>query len=313
MKSIITIAAIALLQLSATAQPVLNQANVAQNFNAEFYYRDATGFSPGGAGPNQTWDFSNLGDLMFLGTDTAIPVAGSAYASMFPTANYLYKFEGIFGDADNYFYHNLTADKFEILSLGYNGETGDVFTPNPKTYVTFPYTYNTVFTDTFQTTEDATATTYTATYDAYGTLIMPFGTFTNVIRQKVVTNGETDYNYFNVSPFYPILQTVLSENVLGIIQDNTILGVGGHTANDGIAVFPVPARDVVTIQFPDNISEAAINLSDITGKTILSQKEANVNNNSITFDIQSLTSGIYFLTVVCDNTSEPYTKKIIKQ
>lgn len=313
MKSIITIAAIALLQLSAIAQPVLNSSNVAQNFNAEFYYKEATGFSPGGAGPNQTWDYSNLGELMFLGTDTAIPVAGSAFAAMFPTANYLYKFEGIFGDADNYFYHNLTATKFEILSLGYNGETGDVFTPNPKTYVTFPYTYNTVFTDTYQMTTETSPTSFTATYDGYGTLIMPFGTFTNVIRQKVVTNGQTDYNYFNVSPFYPILQTVLAENAFGIIQDNTVLGVGDHSAENEISIYPNPAHDVVTIRLPENSSGVAISLTDLTGKTILSHKEINPIENSIIFDIQSLTVGIYFLTVIDGNSSASYTKKIIKQ
>ncbi|HEX9979414.1 MAG TPA: T9SS type A sorting domain-containing protein [Flavobacterium sp.] len=306
-------ACITLLQFSAIAQPVANSSNVAANFHAEFYYTEATGFSPGSAGANQTWDYSDL-EIIFLGTDNAIPVAGSPYAAQFPTANYLYKFHGIFGDSDSYFYHNLLPNKFEILSLGYDGENGDVFTPNPKTYVTFPYTYNTVFTDTYQTTAETSPTSFTATYDAYGTLIMPFGTFTNVIRQKVVSNGQTNYNWFNVSPFYPILQTVLEENTLGIVKDLTILGVDDNIAALKFSAYPNPVNDVVTINCPaDFTGSVRVDLSDITGKTVITRAEMPAAGNSFSVDMQDCSAGIYFLKLTDVSTNSVSVQKLVKK
>src|SRR6476660_3675996 len=143
MKSIITLASVAMLSSYASAQPVINANNIAQNFNADFYYLEApANFSVGGAGANQIWDFSTLGSGMLLGTDTAVPVEGSQYAAMFPQANYLYTMDSAFSDGDMYFYHNLTSSKFEIYSLGYGGEVGENYQQNPRTYLTFPYSYN---------------------------------------------------------------------------------------------------------------------------------------------------------------------------
>ena len=307
MKSISTLAAVVLLHFSSIAQPVITQSGIANNFNADFYYADATGFAPGSAGANQIWDYSSL-ESMYIGTDTAIPVAGSAYAAEFPTANYLYKFNGPFTGGDLYFYHNLTPTKFEILSLGYDSDTGDNFSPNPKTYVTFPYTFGTVFTDSYQSTTETSATTFTATYDAYGTLIMPFDTFTNVVRQKVVINGQTDYNWFNVSPFYPILQTVFAENTLGIIQDHTNLAVDEYANSARFTVYPNPVHDQLNIR-RSGAGNMEIAVSDISGKTVLKQFVG--NGSQVSVDLTSLTAGIYFISAKDSKGTE--MRKIIKQ
>ncbi|RZJ36118.1 MAG: T9SS type A sorting domain-containing protein [Flavobacterium sp.] len=307
MKSISTLAAVILLHFSSNAQPVITQSGVANNFNADFYYADATGFSPGSAGANQTWDYSDL-ETMYIGTDTAIPVSGSPYAATFPTANYLYKFNGPFTGGDLYFYNNVTSEKFEILSLGYDSETGDNYAPNGKTYVTFPYTFGTIFTDSFQSTTETSSTTFTATYDAYGTLIMPFGTFTNVVRQKVVSNGQTDYNWFNVSPFYPILQTVLAENTLGIIQDHTNLAVDDFADSAKFTVYPNPVHDQLNIRRSGS-GNMEIVVSDVSGKIVLKQFVG--NGEQISVDLTTLTAGIYFLSAKDSKGTE--TRKIVKQ
>ena len=312
MKSNFIYATAMLLQCSLWSQPVVNSSNVASNFQADFYYSLATEFFPGPAGANQTWDFSHI-DGDFLGSDTALPVAGSPFAANFPTANYLYKFSGPLTEGDLYFYHNLTAEKFEIITLGYNGSTGDNFSPNPKTYVTFPYVYNTVFTDTFQSTTDSGPTTFTATYDGYGTLIMSFGTFTNVVRQKVVSNGVTNYNWFNVSPFYPILQTVFEENMLGIVQDQTQLDITDNETAGSAAVYPNPVRDVVHINLASQISgPVTISVYNLAGQMVYNQK-SDLDESHVSADIQHLSPGLYFVEISTLESSPPFISKIVKE
>src|SRR5690606_5871590 len=169
LRTIIPLASASMLSFGVSPQPVIRSNNVSQNFNAELYYAEVpSGFSVGQAGANRVWNFSTL-DGMLLGTQAAVPVAGSPFASSFPQANYCYTMNSIFSEETSYFYHRLTATAFEIYSLGFGGEVGEDFQLNPRTYVTFPYTFNTVFTDTYQRSEDPLPVTVTATYDAYGT------------------------------------------------------------------------------------------------------------------------------------------------
>ncbi len=312
MKKWILPALITLAQTSLWAQPVATSANVAvSNFNAEFYYSPAANFTPGPAGANQTWDFSNSFEMTLAGTDEAIPVAGSPFASSFPTANYLYKFSGMFG-GDRYYYHNLTASKLEILSLGWNGVNGDNYTANPRTFAVFPYTYGTEYTDTYRSSADNIDVTNVVTYDAYGTLIMPFGTFHNVIRQKVVENGHINYNWFNVQPFYPILQTVLEENSLGIVK-NLTLGTDQFAAGKMFAVYPNPTKDELNIEAIGTItSPVEIEIYDLLGKRIF-RKEESLNNDLVQVNLASYDAGIYLLKMTDTQTGASHTQKIVKK
>lgn len=313
MKSIFTLASVALMQLSSFAQPVITAANVSPNFDAEFYYSEIpAGFSVGGAGANQTWNFSSIGDGVLLGTQTAIDVSSSPFASEFPQANYCYNMISEFSPEVMYFYHSLTPSIFEIYSLGFNGEVGEDFRPNPRTYVTFPYTFGTVFTDTFERTEDAAPKTQTVTYDAYGTLIMPFGTFNNVVRQKVVIDGVTDYAWFNVNPFYPIMQTSLADGILGYIRDNTILGIGDNQRVEKLVTYPNPAAGEINIKMPEGLSgEVSISIADMTGKTVLvSQIDSVLEDHTI--GLSSLQSGVYLITMTT-GSGEKYCGRIIKK
>jgi hypothetical protein len=309
MKKIITLASVAMLNVYAFAQPVVNSNDVAPNFNADFYFLEMpAGFSAGSAGSNQTWNFSTIGSGTFLGTDTAIPVAGSPYASQFPQANYLYAMNSAFSNADMYFYHTLTPAKFEIYSLGYGGDVGENYQQNPRTYVVFPYTYNTVFTDDFKENSSPTTSTVTATYDAYGTLIMPFGTFNNVVRQKQVIDGVTNYSWFNVSPFYPILQTAFEDGILGYIVNNTALGIGDHTQMQSLVTFPNPAASVLNIKIPDGFNgPASLTISDLSGKTLI-KSTFDAANQAV--NVEQLSQGVYIIKL-SGETGE-YVGKIVK-
>jgi hypothetical protein len=306
-----TLALTALATFSAMAQPVANASNVAPNFTGEFYFAPATNFSPGAAGANQTWNYASL-QLTLAGTDTAIPVVGSPFAATFPGANYCYKFSGPFLGADRYYYHNLTSTKFEIVSMAYNASSGDNYMPNPRTFAVFPYTYNTVYTDTYKSTTDAIGTSFTATYDAYGTLVLPTGTYNNVIRQKIVKNGQTDYVWFNVSPFYPLLQTVLAENSLGIVKSTMVLGVHENDFEHSFSVSPNPSEGIFQLTTTEAIHVGEINIYDMLGNRVKSLAAAQ-NSNTISIDLQDCTTGIYFIAISDKNSGLIYREKIIKK
>lgn len=308
-KMSLSLAVIALAQVS-MAQPVATSANVT-DFIGEFYFSEATNFTPGPAGANQTWDFSNL-NLTLAGTDTPQVAANTPFAAQFPTANNCYKFSGIFPQ-DRYYYQLVTPSKYEILGLAITATTGENYTPNPRTFVTFPYTYNTVFTDTYKTVADPTEVTFTATYDAYGTLVLPFGTYPNVIRQKVVKNGQTNYNWFNVSPFYPILQTVLEQNSLGIVK-NLTLGTSDNEFGKLFAVYPNPTHGAINIEASQNINNPIeIEVFDLLGKRLLYRKENEFDNDLAQLNIEAFDAGIYLLKITDSTTKSNHIQRVIKK
>jgi len=311
-KLALTLASIALAQFSNWAQPVVTSANVDFNFTGEFYFAEATNFTPGPAGANQTWNFSNL-QLTLAGTDTSVPVANSPFAGQFPTANYCYKFSGMF-PPDRYYYNLVTSSKYELLSLATTATTGVNYTPNPRTFVTFPYTLNTVYNDTYRTTADPTDISVVVTYDAYGTLVLPTGTYPNVIRQKTVKNGTTtNYIWFNVQPFYPLLQTVLEENSLGIVK-GTNLGIDENELGKKFAVYPNPTRDEINIEAIGQMENAVgIEMFDLLGKRLLNQKADTRNNDQVQLSLAAFNAGIYLLKITDQATNASHIQRIIKK
>jgi len=73
----------------------------------------------------------------------------------------------------------------------------------------------------------------------------------------------------------------------------------------GFRVFPVPASNRISIQFPENIPETRVRISDINGQLIWVRK---VHSNPVTFPID-FPDGIYLLEIV--QGSSKFTRKII--
>ncbi len=304
-------ALIALTQLNVWAQPVATSANVT-DFTGEFYFAPADNFTPGPAGANQTWDFSNL-QLMFVGTDTPMEISQTPFAAQFPTANNCYKFSSMF-PPDRYYYQKISPDKYEIIGLAITATSGDNYTPNPRTFATFPYTFGTVFNDTYRTVEETADTSVQITYDAYGTLILPTGTYQNVIRQKVVKNGtSTDYVWFNVQPFYPLVQTVLEENSLGIVKAIN-LGTEERDLGKKFAVYPNPTQDVLRIEPVGAMhSDAEIELFDLLGKRLIHAQTATSGNDATELNLAALNAGIYILKMTDKATKSVHNQRVVKK
>lgn len=286
------------------AQPIATAANVPNTNESELYMTELPeNFSPGASGANQIWDFSSL-DIAPVGANTIVPVASTPYANAFANSNHCVHYSGPFGDS--YHFYNLAQAKFEKTGTVFVGVFMEQF-QNPRTYVTFPFTYGGSFVDTFQVDNDPEIGTVTATYDAYGTLILPYGTYNNVIRQKLVVNGQTDYIWYNSDPFIALVETSLADQSAGLTK-LSLLATPEFLSDDTIVVFPNPVDGDFTVQLT-HTTKADVSIYDASGRCVFSR---NTTDEFNTFNATTFATGIYILKVT-DANGGSFTKKIVKK
>jgi hypothetical protein len=82
------------------------------------------------------------------------------------------------------------------------------------------------------------------------------------------------------------------------VLDSATMQVHELTTPGSIAVYPNPGNSIITVSSGNNFNNAVFNLKNVTGQTILSQK--NVNGTTFTFDISHQVKGIYFIEILND-------------
>lgn len=200
-KSTLPFAAICLFSGSMAAQPTL-QMNVLPNIGdvVTFHEADTNNISQGNAGANQTWNFSGLQPL------SGVPAveyyyllpANTPYAASFPTANYAVKI-----DADTAVYGYAKREANQYSFLGIKNQYIEQQYPNPDIQLKTPLAFNGNFQDDFTNYSDAgTGIVFfgkgsrKVTYDAYGTLTTPAGTFQNAMRIKSISTQTDSASFF---------------------------------------------------------------------------------------------------------------------
>ncbi len=179
--------------LSLFAQPTL-QNNVFPDIGDVITFNTADtllNIEEGGAGANQTWNFSTLQPQAGLEVTQQVFISpvGTPYAANFPTANIVAK---IGEDTAVYSYFRKEANQFSILgggSVDFLQEYTD-----PDVFLKTPLAFNGSYTEEYAYQLAAigfqSVGSRTVTYDGYGTLITPLGTFANAIRLKLVSTQE---------------------------------------------------------------------------------------------------------------------------
>lgn len=174
------------------------------------------GFDPAGTGPvtNKTWDFAMLFPDGNPFTISYVNIAGQPFANNYPNANIAEITEGNSG----YFAFEMTESKWNRWGFYSPGDNIWGIYNNGATYYDFPITagqnrsfsYSGSFSP-WNVGEDSVKITngsISIQADAQGTLILPTGTFTNVLRLHIV---ET----FRIKTY--MMGMVVMDNV---IQDN---------------------------------------------------------------------------------------------
>lgn len=293
------------------AQPVLNSTDFSTYYNSDSYYKnDVEGLSAGDAGANQIWDFSGITNLTSDGQLGSVPISSCPLASSFPASNIAFK-SNSFGNPDYYSFCRLSPTTFETMG-GYLVDTKTYFETDHQTIFTFPYTYNTVINDTYQN-EGESIQAFTSVYDGYGTLKTPYGTYFNVLRQKIIYGitpnfTQTSYMYFVANPFTIILQLGFSDgyNYVSINTNFTNLSVIKNNKENFVTVYPNPTSSILNFQFPDSLIIDKVIVIDASGKTVLQQDQKITHLNT-----ESLAKGVYIIKVF--SGKESYETKFLKE
>ncbi|MFA6058156.1 MAG: hypothetical protein WC756_08145 [Taibaiella sp.] len=190
-RQLLSIAAL-LSAASAIAQPTIqaNQFNYTSLSAFEYKYASSQQTAiaqPGASGANVSWDFSNIVAQSTINYATAA-CPGDADCGLFAGANQVVKLNNVGGAK---VYYNKTQNMMEQVGEKGMGADGDAVFSNPMKVMQFPVSFGQTFSDSYSygTSSGTRSGTLTSTIDAYGTLKTPAGTYTNVLRQKIVENS----------------------------------------------------------------------------------------------------------------------------
>ncbi len=264
---------------------------------------------PGAGGTGITWDFSGI-SATTVATVTVIDPATSPYISTFPTADYCLKLAPSVGSA-LYDYNRSSATKNESLASSYAPGSGNDYTPNPETEIPFPFAYGNSVTDTFQKT-GGSANTVIITYDGFGTLKTPFGTYNNVVRMKHDYGGtDVDYKWWTTSPLFIMAVYSGSSGSYTFLGGTTTDVKPVTAAEGGTSIYPNPVQGdaVLTFNTSVGINSASLFLSDVTGKLM---KTVPVTSRETNFTTIGMAPGIYFYRLVNDGANVAYGKVVIR-
>lgn len=96
-------------------------------------------------------------------------------------------------------------------------------------------------------------------------------------------------------------------------QNSNNLSVSEIAENVSFSIHPIPARDFITLRFPEHYSNIEIKITDLTGREVLSEKISLDSKNQYTLHLKStrLGRGMYLIAVKTNPDKNTVVKKII--
>ncbi len=246
------------------AQPTL-QMNVLPNIGdvVTLYECDTANVNPGNAGSNLTWDFSGLQPI--AGT-TGIPYhylapSSTPYAALFPAANFAVRIDA---DTVSYGYSKVETNQYSLI--GFKNAVIEQKYLNPDIQFKAPLSLNGNFFDDYTNYTDAsTGIIFYAkgsrkvTYDAYGTLVTPAGTFQNAMRLKSVSTETDSASYFGNQIINHVELTTydwLAANQPGVLVSVYYTHIVTETIIPGFDTLVTDGGTVKSVNYIDNLVTA---------------------------------------------------------
>jgi hypothetical protein len=297
MKPVIT-SLLTAITLSATAQPVLQYGNldlIGKTFPVHVM-TDAGTADPTTDGANITWNFSSITLQMNAGTASFVDPASTPFASSYPTSNLAQVVSTPLGTSYTYFL--LTASSLDMLAEDVGGTSPETYT-DPKTPLQFPLAYQDSFVDNY--TSDGSSSTVTRVYSAYGTVILPTGTYTDVVK---VTSSSGNIDFYHSNPLEP-LGHVDSDGMV-IVYGDAMMGVADLGHVPVLSAMPNPATDNVLVT--GLARNAQWQLVDLQGRVLMN---GTANAAPLQLNLGTLAEGPYALVVLDDNARRSI--RVVKQ
>lgn len=321
---------------------VYSQPTITYNGNApvigDVYYYSNTDdvLDPGPAGPNQTWDFSNI-NVTSTNQATIMDPAGTPFNSDFPGCNQTFHFN----ETTTYIYYDLTQSEMIHYGEGFdNNPPQIIYFSDPRKEIEYPFSFNNSFTDTYYTAyEYEGMTTHRSgtavvTADAWGSLTTPVNNYGSVLRTQgiysqvdsvwmdgvfmyVTATLYTHYSWHTASSHTPVMVISIVETNFGTTYTSHYTTSSQHVINpqagiSNLEVYPNPVDGEIYISLvPFEVEYARISVVDLTGKELMYHEEQFFTNNecSIRLDLINLSPGVYFMKI--DDGIKPVTRKII--
>lgn len=317
----------------ASGQPVIS--NVVPNFGDQFVLNQVDfAPSPGEAGANITWDFSNetiTEYSMNYIIKTPNEVDGG---DDFPDATMVWEVDMGFAMLHSFMsFDNNTFTDYGTISAGPGMAMGVAYS-DPIEHFTYPLAYQDSGSDDYigsgfgVTDDNDIEGTQSYIVDGYGTLITPFETYENVLRVSTtaietiavlgsaVVIDRTVTSWY--SPDYPVPVMVIgidessspgmpletSETMTALASyTSTSTGLNERDNPNTFSLYPNPTTDQITIKTDGLNANSTLNIYSANGKLV---KEVSLNGNE-NVDVSALSPGIYIAVLRMDG--QRYTQK----
>jgi hypothetical protein len=302
---------------------------------------------PGNSGADQIWDFSKIsstGEMMI----STIPASASGREKS--TAD----FNLILNERGSDYFFRLSADYF--MEVGAVTKDYTLNFSDPIIKMIYPFAYGNHFADNFSGLAEAPTGqkvdfngVYSVSADAYGTLVLPDRTYTDVLRVRTESNGleinqcnsveakAVRYLWYAPGYRYPVLNVSVSERRISggepAITKSAMLWAGSRESGDtpagnekprGIAsndevtvvVYPNPFTDKLNYHyFLRKSVPASITISDVTGRnTTVVMKQVmqseGLYSGAVDANDFDMNPGVYYIRFVFDG--QVVVKKVVK-
>ena len=319
MKKIYFLSLLALASLQLHAQPAFTtQQYPAAGAKDTFLTSTFPGFYATGieqhTGNNYTWDFTSGFTYLPSGSVYLYDVPNPAQYLVFPTGADLRETSPTLS-VDNLY--NMTNDTLYMRRNGTSTTTGTILLPKLR-WLSFPMSMNDSFyvsqveyLDSAQTMAGFKRSHYYI-YDGYGTVNLPWGSYPNTYRVRMVTRDSSylaanyvitysEYFWYRANGGMPVIRLTSTCGADSISHLYTVYAnksvsptaVNNIAADKGISIYPNPASNTLFIN-NDNKARLSLTITDITGRKVLTQA---VNNDKNTVPVSSLKEGTYFLSL----------------
>lgn len=268
--------------LAATAQPVIEYTNgeLSGKTFAVHLVTDAGTSDPDPNGADIMWDFSSATLLLNAGSTSFMDPEDSFFGANYPTSNLAQSITTPGGTTYGYF--TINAEQMDMLAEGVGGTNEQAYT-DPKTLLVFPFAYEDVFVDNY--TADGTDYSDTHAYVGYGTVVLPTGTYTDVVK---VTNTAGAIDFYRSNPVEPLVH--IEEGGQVLVFTLAQAAVEEQRATASLSAWPNPSADLVRIAGLTNAGRWQ--LVDAQGRV---HQRGNYRPGTLSLDLAPLASGCYTL------------------
>lgn len=314
--------------LSGFGQPILTANGINPVVGDVFNYQATNYVNPGAAGANQTWNLSTM-TVQAVSQTTAVSSGSTPYSATFTNSNICFLSPGQY----DYFLASNTA----YQSLGsYVGNGPAVIYNPPKDILQYPFIYNTSYTTNYQSSSPgpnptAVSGTVTVSYDGYGTLVLPNGTYTNAIRihsQDIYTQNQgtvsidvstTDlYNWYINGNHLPVATvSTFTSTSFGTFSSGAYLNsiaTSIHSTgvdNSTLRLFPSPSKNTLNIKYGYVTDASKAELIDMDSKVVITNT-IEPGSADHQMDISSVAKGVYVVKVYFSDGTTLTSKVVIE-